>query len=52
MNHPYKSFESTVLWSSIEKGIRDLIDNNDLELNTPIEYVVGYLCEALAKNNQ
>ncbi len=27
--------------------INDLINNNDIELQTPIEYVVGYICKGL-----
>jgi len=52
LNHPYKSYENTDLWNTIKKGILDLVENNDLELNTPIEYIVGYLCERLTKNSQ
>jgi len=47
MKHPYLNFESTEQWNQIYKLIQDLIDNNDLELYTPIEYVVGYLCKGL-----
>lgn len=47
MKHPYLNFENTEQWNQIYKLIQDLIDNNDLELYTPIEYVVGYLCKGL-----
>ena len=47
MKHPYLNFESTEQWNQIYKLIQDLIDNNDLELYTPMEYVVGYLCKGL-----
>ena len=47
MEHPYKEFESMVLWKTIDKAIGDLEENQDLELKTPREYVVGYLCKNL-----
>gem|GEM_PF-2396761 len=31
--------------------INDLLDNNDIELQTPIEYVVGYICKGLLDSN-
>lgn len=45
MNHPYKEFENTKQWIVIKKVIEKLIENDDIELYTPIEYVVGYLCK-------
>jgi len=45
MNHPYKEFENTEQWIIIKKVIEELIENNDIELYTPIEYVVGYICK-------
>ena len=48
MNHPYVDFEQTEQWDKIFQLIEDLIENNDLELYTPIEYVVGYLCQGLS----
>jgi len=45
MLHPYQKFQSTPLWQSLEEGVRELVANHDLKLETPLEYVVGYLCE-------
>lgn len=47
MKHPYVDFEDTEEWNQLHRLIQDLIDNNDMEIYTPIEYVVGYLCKGL-----
>ena len=46
-NHPYRQFEDTENWKIIEKTINDLVLNNDVELLTPKEYVIGYICMRL-----
>ncbi len=51
MCHPYKKYESSSYWPVIRKLIEDLEDNNDLELQTPIEYIVGYICKGLEQEN-
>lgn len=51
MNHPYKKYESSPRWSVVKKLIEDLEANNDLELQTPIEYIVGYICKGLEQEN-
>ena len=48
MNHPYKQFEKTEQWKIIEQVIKELIENGDLELYTPIEYVIGTICKELS----
>lgn len=48
MEHPYKEYETSELWQPIRSSVEDLIENNDIELFTPIEYVVGYLCKKLS----
>ena len=47
MQHPYKNYEQSKAWNVINKLIKDLVDNNDIELQTPIEYVVGYICKGV-----
>jgi hypothetical protein len=47
--HPYKRFEGTGLWRAVEKGVRDLVENQDLKELARREYIVGYLCEVLTK---
>lgn len=43
MQHPYIKYEQDKIWTVVN----DLINNNDIELQTPIEYVVGYICKGL-----
>lgn len=47
MSHPYKHLEGTPLWKVIDKGINNLVENNDLEEATSREYIVGYLCKLI-----
>ncbi|MDF2067624.1 hypothetical protein [Bacillus sp. Cr_A10] len=47
MAHPYELFEGTPLWEVINKGIDDLVENNDIEETTQREYIVGYLCKLI-----
>ena len=48
MNHPYKKYETTELWSNIWEAIDELVDNQDVEEMTRREYIVGYLCAKLS----
>ena len=48
MKHPYKEYESSKFWGIIKSSIEELVENNDIELQTPIEYVVGYICKNLS----
>lgn len=45
MKHPYKEYETSELWDVVKSSIEDLVENYDIELSTPIEYVVGYISE-------
>ncbi|MCP3765021.1 hypothetical protein NLX67_22190 [Domibacillus sp. A3M-37] len=47
MSYPYEQFEGTPLWEAINKGIDDLVENNDIEETTRREYIVGYLCKLI-----
>ena len=49
ISHPYLDFEGTEQWEIIRNTLEELIENNDLELYTPIEYVVGAICKELAE---
>ncbi|SES96320.1 hypothetical protein SAMN04487825_10988 [Prevotella sp. kh1p2] len=48
MRHPYQQYENTPAWEKVKRIILDLEANNDIELLTPVEYVVGYLCREMA----
>lgn len=45
MEHPYKEYENTPIWSIVGQAITELVENNDIELQTSIEYVIGYICK-------
>ena len=47
--HPYTKFEDTKLWKILNKGIGDLVANEDLKELTDREHVVGYLCTLLIR---
>jgi hypothetical protein len=49
MTHPYKEHEGTALWNLIDQELAALEKNGDLELRTAREYVVGSLCDRVAK---
>lgn len=38
-------------WNAVARLIKDLVDNNDIELLTPKEYVIGYICKGLSKHS-
>jgi hypothetical protein len=50
--HPYKEFEGKRLWKAINKGISDLVENQDLKEITEREYIVGYLCKILTRRKK
>lgn len=51
MSHPYKQFENTHLWEAINKGIAELVENQDIEETTQREYIVGYLCKVISESD-
>lgn len=48
-NHPYKKFGNTKLWKLLDSAFDDLVKNQDIELKTSKNYVVGYLCKKISK---
>lgn len=52
MEHSYKKYENTPTWSVVEQAITELVENNDIELQTPIEYVTGYICRNLSSTEK
>jgi len=50
--HPYKQFEGTRLWKALDKGIDELIENQDLKEITKRKYILGYLCKALTQRKE
>ena len=51
MKHPYKEYETSELLDVVKSSIEDLVENNDIELSTPIEYVVGYICKNISSTD-
>lgn len=47
MSHPYKKYENTDLWKVVHVCINELLENQDLDLTTKEEYVVGYICKSI-----
>ena len=45
--HPYQDYEDTPVWAVVQKALRDLKKNGDLDLKTAETYVVGYVAKAL-----
>lgn len=52
MKHLYEEYEDTVLWESVVNAINDLIENQDLEVKTKKEYVVGYICKMITEQGE
>ena len=42
---PYEEFRDCRLWKVIEKSLDDLKENQDIDITTEQDYVVGYLCK-------
>ena len=51
MTHPYSQFEGSDLWRVLERALTDLCANQDLTVTTAPEYVIGFLCRALASHS-
>ena len=51
MKHPYHDFEGTELWKVLDREITLLENNRDLSLTTARPYVIGSLCQAVARAN-
>ena len=41
--HPYTQNENSEIWRVLEKSIRELIENQDIEITTKEKYVTGYI---------
>lgn len=47
VNHPYVSFEGSVVWKAIDKALVNLVRNGDLDETTPRRYITGYLTKSV-----
>ena len=47
--HPHSARERQALWRVVERGVKSLVKNGDIEELTAREYVVGYLTKLLSE---
>jgi hypothetical protein len=50
--HPYVDYEADPLWPLIQKGIDDLVKNQDLIEQEDRSYIVGYLCKVISNGQK
>lgn len=51
MKHPYEEYKASRLWEFVKSSIEDLVEDNDIELFTPIEYIVGHICKNISSTD-
>ena len=51
MKHLYAKYENAKIWKIIERALEDLSKNNDIEISTCKEYVIGFICQQLESEN-
>lgn len=51
-NHPYKDLEGTELWKKVSQCIDDLVKNQDINITTKKECVIGYLCKMIVETKE
>lgn len=49
--HPYLKYEGSAMWTAIESGVIDLVNNGDLIERTNRKYIIGYLCKVLTEGS-
>jgi hypothetical protein len=50
--NPYAHYQTTEEWVIVEKLLNSLIENQDIELKTAPEYVIGYLVQELRNKDR
>jgi hypothetical protein len=50
--HPYKKYESHPYWKRIDRGIADLVENQDVVERAARPYIVGYLCKMILQRKE
>ena len=48
--HPYQQMENDPLWRVLEKGVKTLVKNGDLEEKTARTHIVGFLAKQLRES--
>jgi hypothetical protein len=49
--HPYKTLETEAVWAVLEKAVKDLVANGDIEERTSRDYIVGYLAKKVVDSS-
>jgi hypothetical protein len=52
LTNPYAHFQNTEEWIIVERLLSSLIENQDIELKTAPEYVIGYLVQELRNKDR
>jgi hypothetical protein len=52
LKHPYVRFVETDTWTILNVALDELVENGDIVEQTKRDYIVGYLCKALAEREQ
>lgn len=50
LSQSYEKYQNTELWNKVWQAIDDLVENNDIEEQTPRGYIVGAICEKLEQS--
>lgn len=50
--HPYTDYEGTPMWKWVNKGIGDLVKNQDVIEQEDRNYIVGYICKVISKGQK
>ena len=48
MTHPFEEYRDTPLWRALASALAELEATREVKVDTAAEYVIGYLCQALA----
>jgi hypothetical protein len=49
---PYEKYKNSELWIKLNDILKELEENQDIEITTHRDYVIGYLCENLQQEFQ
>jgi hypothetical protein len=47
MSTPYNEYKSLKEWKTIEKALKELVKNKDIQVTTQPDYVIGYIVKKL-----
>ena len=47
---PYDKYKSTEEWRIIHQSLQELVDNDNIKLLTPNDYVIGYIVKQFVEN--